>query len=192
MSPRKAKPHIGSDGAASTRNASDRQPRSANFSRRTRRLAAVRKPRDIFLRDLAACETESDRLLPVSPARLHAKQRHEQTKSPRQAGQLEGISAMNDNEERPVTIITGRVWRRKGGKPEGVHVLLAAPDDDSAVRSALDALTSEGYRRSRARPDRRHGGRARRGAASVGLSGRARRRGLDRDLRREGTLSPAP
>ncbi|TIS26524.1 MAG: transcriptional regulator, partial [Mesorhizobium sp.] len=26
---------------------------------------------------------------------------------------------MNDNEERPVTIITGRVWRRKGGKPEG-------------------------------------------------------------------------
>ncbi|TIO91109.1 MAG: transcriptional regulator, partial [Mesorhizobium sp.] len=28
---------------------------------------------------------------------------------------------MNDNEERPVTIITGRVWRRKGGKPEGVH-----------------------------------------------------------------------
>ncbi|RWG62479.1 MAG: transcriptional regulator, partial [Mesorhizobium sp.] len=22
---------------------------------------------------------------------------------------------MNDNEERPVTIITGRVWRRKGG-----------------------------------------------------------------------------
>ena len=52
---------------------------------------------------------------------------------------------MNDNEERPVTIITGRVWRRKGGKPEGVHVLLVAPDDDSAVRTALDALTREGY-----------------------------------------------
>ncbi|TIT72443.1 MAG: transcriptional regulator, partial [Mesorhizobium sp.] len=28
---------------------------------------------------------------------------------------------MNDNEERPVTIITGRVWKKKGGKPEGVH-----------------------------------------------------------------------
>ena len=52
---------------------------------------------------------------------------------------------MNDNEERPVTIITGRVWRRKGGKPEGVHVLLVAPDDDSAVRTTLDALTREGY-----------------------------------------------
>lgn len=56
-----------------------------------------------------------------------------------------GISGMNDNENRPVTIITGRVWRRKGGKPEGVHVLLVAPDDDSAVRMALDALSREGY-----------------------------------------------
>ena len=52
---------------------------------------------------------------------------------------------MNDNEERPVTIITGRVRRSKGGPSEGVHVLLVAPDDDTAVRTALDALTSEGY-----------------------------------------------
>lgn len=52
---------------------------------------------------------------------------------------------MNDNDERPVTIIIGRVWRRKGGKPEGVHIFLAAPDDDSAVRTALEALTREGY-----------------------------------------------
>lgn len=52
---------------------------------------------------------------------------------------------MNDNEERPVTIITGRVWRRKGGEPEGVHVMLVAPDDDSAVRTVLDALSREGY-----------------------------------------------
>lgn len=52
---------------------------------------------------------------------------------------------MNDNEERPVTIITGRVWRRKGGTPEGVHIMLVAPDDDSAVRSALEALAKEGY-----------------------------------------------
>ncbi|AMS42420.1 transcriptional regulator [Aminobacter sp. NyZ550] len=52
---------------------------------------------------------------------------------------------MNDNDERPVTIITGRVWRKKGGKPEGVHIMLVAPDDDSAVRSALDALAKEGY-----------------------------------------------
>ncbi|MFN3548627.1 MAG: transcriptional regulator [Mesorhizobium sp.] len=52
---------------------------------------------------------------------------------------------MNDNEVRPVTIITGRVWRRKGGDSEGVHVLLIAPDDDSAVRIALESLAREGY-----------------------------------------------
>jgi hypothetical protein len=54
-------------------------------------------------------------------------------------------SAMNDNEQRPVTIITGRVWRKKGGRSEGVHILLVAPDDDTAVRTALEALTREGY-----------------------------------------------
>jgi hypothetical protein len=56
---------------------------------------------------------------------------------------------MNDNEtqdgDRAVTIITGRVWRRKGGTPEGVHVMLVAPDDDSAVRRALESLAAEGY-----------------------------------------------
>lgn len=52
---------------------------------------------------------------------------------------------MNDNEERPVTIITGRVFRRKGDKPLGVHVMLVAPDDDTAVRRAIDALATEGY-----------------------------------------------
>lgn len=52
---------------------------------------------------------------------------------------------MNDNEETAVTIITGRVWKRKGGKAEGVHVMLVAPDDDSAVRTALEALAREGY-----------------------------------------------
>ena len=56
---------------------------------------------------------------------------------------------MNDNDaqggERTVTIITGRVWRRKNGKPEGVHLMLVAPDDDSAVRRALESLAAEGY-----------------------------------------------
>lgn len=53
---------------------------------------------------------------------------------------------MNDNEQNAaVTIITGRVWRRKGGDSEGVHVMLIAPDDDSAVRTALEALAREGY-----------------------------------------------
>ena len=52
---------------------------------------------------------------------------------------------MNDHEETGVTIITGRVWKRKGGKAEGVHVMVVAPDDDSAVRTALEALAREGY-----------------------------------------------
>ncbi len=52
---------------------------------------------------------------------------------------------VNDNEERPVTIITGRAWKKKGGEPEGVHVMLVAPDDDSAVRRALESLAAEGY-----------------------------------------------
>jgi hypothetical protein len=52
---------------------------------------------------------------------------------------------MNDNEPKPVTIITGRVFRTKGGESEGVHIFLVAPDDDSAVRKALDAMAKEGY-----------------------------------------------
>ncbi len=52
---------------------------------------------------------------------------------------------MNDNEEPGVTILTGRVWRTKGGASEGVHIFLVAPDDDSAVRMALEALNAEGY-----------------------------------------------
>jgi hypothetical protein len=52
---------------------------------------------------------------------------------------------LNDNEDRPVTLITGRVARVKGGRPEGVHIMLVAADDDSAVRRALESLTAEGY-----------------------------------------------
>ncbi|WP_442578316.1 transcriptional regulator [Mesorhizobium sp. ASY16-5R] len=52
---------------------------------------------------------------------------------------------MNDNDPKPVTIITGRVFREKGGESEGVHIFLVAPDDDSAVRTTLDALAKEGY-----------------------------------------------
>ncbi len=52
---------------------------------------------------------------------------------------------MNDNEERPVTIVVGRVRRSKGGAWTRVPVLLTAPDDDSAVRLTLDALAKEGF-----------------------------------------------
>lgn len=52
---------------------------------------------------------------------------------------------MNDNDRPPVFIIIGQVRREASGPSEQVHVLLTAPDDDSAVRSALEALASEGY-----------------------------------------------
>jgi hypothetical protein len=52
---------------------------------------------------------------------------------------------MNDNEQRPVTIIVGRVWKKKGEESQGVHVMLVAPDDDTAVRMALESLAREGY-----------------------------------------------
>ena len=58
---------------------------------------------------------------------------------------MKGNHPMNDNDERPVTIITGRAWQRKGGESVGIHVMLVAPDDDSAVRRALESLTREGY-----------------------------------------------
>lgn len=52
---------------------------------------------------------------------------------------------MDDYEQRPVTILVGRVWRDKGSESQGVHIMLVAPDDDSATRRALEALAAEGY-----------------------------------------------
>jgi len=52
---------------------------------------------------------------------------------------------LNDNESHPVTLITGRVRRTSDGQATGVHIMLVAPDDDSAVRMALNALSAEGY-----------------------------------------------
>jgi hypothetical protein len=54
-------------------------------------------------------------------------------------------SGVNDNEAPVVAIIVGRAWKRKGGESVEVHVFLVAPDDDSAVRSTLEALAREGY-----------------------------------------------
>ncbi|MGB6116702.1 MAG: transcriptional regulator [Mesorhizobium sp.] len=51
---------------------------------------------------------------------------------------------MNDNDP-SVTLITGRASREKDGAFEGVHIMLVAPDDDTAVKLALQALTAEGY-----------------------------------------------
>jgi hypothetical protein len=52
---------------------------------------------------------------------------------------------MNDNEGPPVTLILGRARRRKDGKPDTVHVMLIAADEDAAVRAALGALQGQGY-----------------------------------------------
>jgi hypothetical protein len=93
-----------------------------------------------FLAPFCKREEESDRLCAVTGACFMPKGgMTAQTPSP---GRNQPV---NDNEERPVTIITGRVWKKKGGKPEGVHVMLVAPDDDSAVRRALESLAAEGY-----------------------------------------------
>ncbi len=44
-----------------------------------------------------------------------------------------------------VFIIIGRVWPGKNGPEAKVHILLVAPDDDSAIREALNALAERGY-----------------------------------------------
>ena len=50
------------------------------------------------------------------------------------------VESMNDNDPPLIWIITGSVTRRKGGKESQVHVILRAPDDDSAVRLTLEAV----------------------------------------------------
>ncbi len=44
-----------------------------------------------------------------------------------------------------VFIIIGRVWADRDGPEAPVHILLTAPDDDSAIRAALEALAERGY-----------------------------------------------
>ena len=51
-----------------------------------------------------------------------------------------------ENEPLPtVFIIIGRAWPNASSEPETVHILVAAPDEDSAVRFALNGLADEGY-----------------------------------------------
>ena len=52
---------------------------------------------------------------------------------------------MNDNDAPVVWIIIGRVTRRKDGPESGVHVMLVAPDEDTAVRLTLQGLQREGF-----------------------------------------------
>ena len=58
-------------------------------------------------------------------------------------------SADNDNntlgDEPMVFIIIGKAYEREGDEGIDIHVMLRAPDDDSAVREALNALSEEGF-----------------------------------------------
>lgn len=51
----------------------------------------------------------------------------------------------DDSDAPAVFIIIGQVCRHKGGDMSRVHVMLTAPDEDSAVRLCLDALSSKGF-----------------------------------------------
>ena len=56
--------------------------------------------------------------------------------------------ADNDNstlEEPMVFIIIGKAYEREGDEGIDIHVMLGAPDDDTAVREALNALSEEGF-----------------------------------------------
>lgn len=55
------------------------------------------------------------------------------------------MDGMNDNEPPVVWIVIGRVTRRKGGPESDVHVMLKAPDEDTAVRLTLEGLQREGF-----------------------------------------------
>ncbi len=63
----------------------------------------------------------------------------------------EAVMAGNDDDtplEPTVFLVIGRVWDSEDGGPEDavpIHVMLTAPDDDSAVRKTLEALAGEGF-----------------------------------------------
>ncbi|SRR5690554_1781079 len=53
-----------------------------------------------------------------------------------------------DRDEPTVFILIGRAWEDAGGRPDDaipVNILLQAPDDDSAIRRALEALSGQGF-----------------------------------------------
>jgi hypothetical protein len=54
-------------------------------------------------------------------------------------------NARESGEAATIFIIIGQVSQEKGGDMAPVHVLLAAPDDDTAVRLCLDALSAKGF-----------------------------------------------
>lgn len=51
----------------------------------------------------------------------------------------------SDEDSPAIFIILGQICKQKGGEMKPVHVMLAAADEDTAVRLCLDALSSKGY-----------------------------------------------
>jgi hypothetical protein len=56
-----------------------------------------------------------------------------------------GASDLESGDDSIVFIIIGRAFEQKGEDPFDIHIMLVAPDDDTAVREALNALAHEGY-----------------------------------------------
>ena len=54
-------------------------------------------------------------------------------------------NAPDDGDMPAIFIIIGQVSRQKGGDMAPVHIMLAAPDEDTAVRLCLDALSAKGF-----------------------------------------------
>ncbi|SIR18338.1 hypothetical protein SAMN05880590_11382 [Rhizobium sp. RU35A] len=51
----------------------------------------------------------------------------------------------NSREQPMIFIIIGKGYVTKDSEGVELHILLAAPDDDTAVREALNALSEEGF-----------------------------------------------
>lgn len=51
----------------------------------------------------------------------------------------------NNTDDPMVFIIIGKAYEQDGGEGIDLHIMLRAPDDDSAVREALNALSEEGF-----------------------------------------------
>jgi hypothetical protein len=75
-------------------------------------------------------------------SRSHRLGNHGQLRAETSGNQEAG---MEPEEGAGVFIIIGRVWAVKEGPETPVHILLVAPDDDSAIRTALDALSERGF-----------------------------------------------
>jgi hypothetical protein len=51
----------------------------------------------------------------------------------------------NSRDEPMVFIVIAKAYETEGGEAIDLHVMLTAPDDDTAVRLTLNALSEEGF-----------------------------------------------